>query len=187
MAAFIAIVVSAELGASTLRQATHHTFVEAGRAMTNAKGVPVAMTVQPCIHSGQDIVCAITLAPRQYQDYVIFGKWAGRVEGSPNDDGKNVSLSETKWHPTETSKSAIPVTKVTGRQFIDLEIRTSLKEACEMQRTREAHDGHSHIFFQADARTQIHDQTTRTVVRMIPENEADFRTELEQICQPERG
>lgn len=119
------------LGSTMITAYLDHALAEHGKAVNEAHRLPIAGVIQLCVPSNNDIACAITLWPVQWQDYELIGDWQ---QGTVDETGrKTVRFT---WKPTQSNDKVIPVVLLQANQETTVEIHIPSQAACSYASSR---------------------------------------------------
>ena len=119
-------ILTCTLGAIFVMNCLTEGFATYGRTVNRARAAPTAAMVQNCAKISTDIVCAITVFPKKWQDYELIGDWrlGTRTSGDK-------FQSHSSWHPAKETDRAFALIKIASNQDITVEIRIATSIVCK--------------------------------------------------------
>lgn len=163
-------------GAIFIMKGLSESLMKQGRTVNNMRSIPTAAVVQTCAKTSADVVCAITLFPRKWQDYELIGEWKLGNVTNPN----ATHQAHFYWHPAkETDRKFALVTLDSGKE-ITVEISIEANLVCKADGTNIANDD---LFFAMKGRViGIQKNVSQEIRLRIDNAEPAFVDIMKQVC-----
>lgn len=164
-------------------------YVEAGgrdnrmnveRMTQEAQLHPIPFLVNQCGRELEDIVCAITIRPLKYQDFMIYGNWTSKLIPFSSMQRREPVLMTTIWSVKPADQSTFATLQVHEDAERDVELRAPLVQACKL--IASASVPPSGLLFEVVAREYPIATLRRINAALNPANLFDLYEDLRHIC-----
>lgn len=169
--------------AETIYESAGAASSEKGKAILDAKKAPLIASINHCQAQENKIICAVTIAPKRYQDYTLYGNWVSDVEKSEGVTSKVSVLASVTWKPVQTGSNLIPTFHLEPEKFTELEITAPKQRVCDFAKTFAENQSTSGIFFKIAGRSDEYNLPRKFDQSFGLYSLASFYDELVSVCK----
>jgi hypothetical protein len=162
------VVVPSFVGAIFINQYLMDAGSARGKKILSARNLPIAAVVQICEPIAQDIACAITLWPVQYQDAELIGTW---IQETPSRIGMPLMV----WRPFSDKSTHFPLIAVEAHREVTIELKVPREQVCVHGKTNMSTIEN---FFQTTGRIKGVQQLNNQKLRIRVDNVSPTFSEL---------
>jgi len=127
-----ATILSSVLAASFIIEELSDAAMARGREVNVMRSTPMPVIAQNCVKASEDVVCAFSLFPGQWQGYELIGDW--RLGAVPSLQAGHQARFD--WRLPEEAGRVFGLAKLEAEKDMTLELRTSAARLCTKEGTQ---------------------------------------------------